>query len=245
MNLEKTLRKRIAAGDSVSGALLRIPNEELVEIAACSGVDFILLDCEHGADDAVAMRQHIAAAAIFGVETLVRIGSGDRSLVLRAADAGASGIVIPHVDDRPQAAEAVQWARYRPLGDRGFALYSRAAHYGTISAAEHIRRTDESMLLFAMIESPVAAARSTDIFEVPGIDGYMIGTSDLNASTGPHDPTVEESIQQVTEAGRQHRSIRMDIVNSADQAVTAKADGAQVIVYNTTSLLVDLFRALP
>ncbi|MGJ0183124.1 HpcH/HpaI aldolase family protein [Corynebacterium glyciniphilum] len=245
MKLDRTLRKRIAAGESVSGVLLRIPNEELVEVAACSGVDFILLDCEHGADDAVAVRQHIAAAAIFGVETLVRIGSGDRSLVLRATDAGASGIVVPHVDDQAQAVEAVQWARYRPLGDRGFALYSRAAHYGTISASSHIRRTDEAMLLFAMIESPVAASRSSDILGVPGIDGYMIGTSDLNASTEPQDPTVEESIGRVTEAGRHLSSIRMDIVNSAEQAASAKADGARIVVYNTTALLVDMFSALP
>ncbi|MGP5928679.1 HpcH/HpaI aldolase family protein [Corynebacterium glyciniphilum] len=245
MKFDRTLRKRIAAGESVSGVLLRIPNEELVEVAACSGVDFILLDCEHGADDAVAVRQHIAAAAIFGVETLVRIGSGDRSLVLRATDAGASGIVVPHVDDQAQAVEAVQWARYRPLGDRGFALYSRAAHYGTISASSHIRRTDEAMLLFAMIESPVAASRSSDILGVPGIDGYMIGTSDLNASTEPQDPTVEESIGRVTEAGRHLSSIRMDIVNSAEQAASAKADGARIVVYNTTALLVDMFGALP
>ncbi|WP_420099191.1 HpcH/HpaI aldolase family protein [Corynebacterium sp.] len=245
MKLDRTLRSRIAAGEPVSGVLLRIPNEELVEVAACSGVDFILLDCEHGADDAVAVRQHIAAAAIFGVETLVRIGSGDRSLVLRATDAGASGIVVPHVDDTDQAADAVQWARYRPLGDRGFALYSRAASYGTISAAEHIQRTEESMLLFAMIESPTAASRSAEILAVPGVDGYMIGSSDLAASTGPGDPTVAESVRQVTDAGRHRAAVRMDIVNSATQAEAAQADGAQVIVYNTTSLLVDMFRALP
>lgn len=244
MKMEKTLKKRILQGEQVTGMLIRIPNEELVEIAACSGIDFILIDCEHGAHDAVALRQHIAAAALFGVETMVRVGSEDQSLVLRASDAGASGIVIPHVDEISEAQSAVQWSKYRPEGDRGFALYSRAASYGKISAHEHIENTAASMLLFLMLESPKAAQNSEEILEVPGVDGFMIGTSDLGASTGDNDPPVQQSIQTIHSSGAKASSIRMDIVNSPEQAHQSRKDGAHVVVFNTTALLMDVFTSL-
>ncbi|ANE04649.1 HpcH/HpaI aldolase family protein [Corynebacterium crudilactis] len=244
MILNKSLRQKIKNGQQVTGVLIRIPNEELVEIAACSGFDFILIDGEHGANDAVALRQHIASAAIFGVETLVRVGAGDQSSVLRATDAGAAGIVIPHVDSAEEAEQAVQWSKYRPTGNRGFALYSRAASYGKISAAEHIRQTAESMLLFVMLESPTAASRSAEILGVNGVDGFMIGTSDLGASTEPSDPSVSESVQTIHNNGLSTDALRMDIVNNFEQAKNSRENGANVVVYNTTAVLMDLFNKL-
>lgn len=244
MKLKRTLKNRIAKGEPVSGVLLRIPSEEIVEIAASCGVDFILIDCEHGPNDTIALRQHVSAAAIFGVETIVRVGSADQSDILRALDLGASGIVYPHIDDQHTAAQVVQWSRYRPLGDRGFALYSRAAGYGTISAEEHRARTESSVLVFAMLESPAAAAAADDILRTPGLDGYMIGTSDLAASTGPTDPPTQESVATINLAGRSRGSVRLDIVNSREAADDARADGANVIVYNTTALLAELFLSL-
>lgn len=244
MILKRQLRKKISAGQTVSGLLVRIPSEELVEIAAASGVDFILIDCEHGPDDVVALRQHVAAAAIFGVETLVRVGSDDRSLILRALDLGASGIVYPHVDDPGTAAQVVHWSRYRPQGDRGFALYSRAAGYGAVSASEHLEATEESVMVIAMLESPPAAAAAEGILREPGIDGFMIGTSDLAASTGPDDPPTAASVATINAAGAAAGSIRFDIVNDVEAARAARRDGAAVIVYNTTALLRDLFSGL-
>lgn len=244
MILQRHLKQKISAGEPVTGVLVRIPSEELVEIAAASGLDFILVDCEHGPDDVVALRQHVASAAIFGVETLVRVGSDDRSLILRALDLGASGIVYPHVDDSDTAAQIVHWSKYRPHGDRGFALYSRAAGYGAVSALEHLDKTESSVILIAMLESPSAAATATEILQVSGIDGYMIGTSDLAASTGPQDPPMSESVAHIHRSGLTTGVTRFDIVNTVEAAADARNDGADVIVYNTTALLRQLFTGL-
>lgn len=243
--LTRTLRSRILAGERVSGLLLRMPSEEIIEMAACSGVDFIFLDCEHGPDDVIALRQHVAAAALFGVETLVRVGMRDFSLALRALDAGASGIVAPHVDDAAEASEWVRHARYRPEGDRGFALYSRAAGYGSLSAEEHRSASAAGTLVVVMVESPASVRRTADIVGVPGVDAYMIGISDLRASTGPADPPLAEAVARVHAEARRTGSVRIDIVNSATDATRARDEGARVIVYNTTALLADLFRSLP
>ncbi len=101
-----SLKSRLADGDRLLGVLLRIPAEELVEMCAVAGFDFVLIDCEHGPADLVPLRQHLAITAAYAVPALVRVGSTEPALALRALDAGAAGIVAPHIDTPAQAAGA-------------------------------------------------------------------------------------------------------------------------------------------
>ena len=75
-------------------------------MAAVAGFDFVLVDCEHGPADLVALRQHMAVAAVHGVPVVVRVGEDDPGLILRALDQGAEGILAPHVDSAADAARA-------------------------------------------------------------------------------------------------------------------------------------------
>ena len=93
-----SLKARLATGERALGVLLRMPGEELVEMVAVAGFDFVLVDGEHGPADVVELRRHLAAAELYDVPVLVRVGSAEPALVLRAIDAGAVGVVAPHVD---------------------------------------------------------------------------------------------------------------------------------------------------
>ena len=245
MNIERTLRRRVLAGEDLRGALVRVPSEEIVEIIASNGLDFILLDCEHGPRDEAEIRRHIAAAAIFGVETIVRIGENDNSLILRVLDAGASGIVIPHLESRESAAEIAAMAKYPPSGTRGFAVYSRAGKYGNVVPAEYQVAANDYTLVVGMIESPAAAARAEEILSDNHIDAYMIGVSDLGASTTFTDVPKEESISITHKGAHAAGKARFDIVNDAQGAKAARENGATVIVYNFSALLGSLLRTLP
>lgn len=245
MNIERTLRRRVLAGEDLRGALVRVPSEEIVEIVASNGLDFILLDCEHGPRDEAEIRRHIAAAAIFGVETIVRIGENDNSLILRVLDAGASGIVIPHLESRESTAEIAAMAKYPPSGTRGFAVYSRAGKYGNVVPSEYQVAANDYTLVVGMIESPAAAGRAEEILSDNHIDAYMIGVSDLGASTTPVDPPKEDSISMTHDGARAAGKARFDIVNDAQGAKAARDSGATVIVYNFSALLGGLLRDLP
>ena len=111
-----SLKGRLATGDRLLGVLLRIPAEELVEMCAVAGFDFVLIDCEHGPADLVPLRQHLAVTAAYAVPTLVRVGTAEPALVLRALDAGAAGIVAPHIDTPAQAAGAGRLGALSPTG---------------------------------------------------------------------------------------------------------------------------------
>lgn len=204
-----------------------------------AGFDFVLLDCEHGPSDMLPVRRHIVAAQAHGMGVLVRIGANEWHLALKALDHGADGLVAPHVDQAAQAAELVDAAHYPPLGERGFATYSRAGAFGTYGAEEHHRRMTERTVLIVMVESPRAVENVADILSVPGIDGYLVGPSDLNRARACDDPSVEELTRRAHSRASGSGAARADIVGSMPQAHESRADGAGLIVYNLTKLLMD------
>jgi 4-hydroxy-2-oxoheptanedioate aldolase len=237
-----SLRQRLGAGDDLVGALLRMPSEELVEMLAVAGHDFVLVDCEHGSDDLGDLRRHVTAAESFGLPVLVRCGSGDTSFLLRALDLGVQGVVAPHVETADAAADLVRAVRYPPAGERGFAAYSRAGRYGSLTRDEHLLRAAE-VLLVVMIEPPAPGAAPAEITAVPGVDGYLVGTSDLRASRAVSDPPLDELVAR-TQASAAPGTIRFDLAGSAADARAALGSGARVVVHNLTLAMMELLREL-
>lgn len=239
-----SLRARAQAGERLLGVLLRMPAEELVEMVAVAGYDFVLVDAEHGPADLIALRQHIAVAAMHGLPVVVRVGEGDGGMILRALDQGAEGILAPHLDDAGAAAALVSATHYPPLGTRGFATYSRAGRFGQTDAAAHRDWFLQNTLLLGMIESPAGVDAVGDIIATEGLDGLMIGPSDLAASSGPQDPPLAESTARVNAAIRGAGKLRMDIVGTPAAASAAFEDGAGLVVYNGAHVLMAHLREL-
>lgn len=237
-----SLKQRLAGGEQLVGALVRMPNEDVVEMLAVAGMGFVLLDCEHGPADVLALRHHLALADAHGVPALVRVGHDEPALVLRALDQGAQGIVAPHVDTVEQARALVASAHYPPLGGRGFATYPRAGRFGETAGAQHRERAAATTLVIAMVESPAAVAATAGILAVEGVDGYMIGPADLAASRGADDAPLEDLLASVHRAAA--GSVRTEIVGSAEQAGAALDQGAALVVHNLTQEQMALFRDL-
>ncbi|MFD7924220.1 HpcH/HpaI aldolase/citrate lyase family protein [Streptomyces sp. NPDC059740] len=240
-----SLKARAAAGEPLRGVLVRVPAEELVEMAGVAGVDFVLLDCEHGPSDVLELRRHITAAQVYGMPVLVRVGEQDPQLVLRALDHGAAGVVVPHVDDAATAAAAVRAAHYPPLGERGFATYGRAGGYGTVTAADHLAAARDTLVV-VMVESAEGCRRIPEVLAVEGVDGALVGPADLAVSMGTPGGGAEtvEAVCAVHRAVAEAGSLRMDIVSSLQAAEDAFADGAHLVVHNLTAHLVRLLRGI-
>lgn len=239
-----SLRERAESGERLLGVLLRMPAEELVEMSAIAGFDFVLIDCEHGPADLVPLRQHIAVAAVHGVPVVVRVGEGDTGMILRALDQGAEGILAPHLDTASDAAALVAATHYPPVGRRGFATYSRAGRFGEVDPAAHRDWFLANTLVLGMVESPAGVAAVGEIVATPGLDGIMIGPADLAAASGPSDPPLAEATARVNVAIAAQGKLRMDIVGTSDLAAAAFEDGAHLVVYNLASSLMAHLRGL-
>jgi 4-hydroxy-2-oxoheptanedioate aldolase len=240
-----SLKHRLIAGETLLGGIMRMPAEQLVELGAISGLDYIVIDCEHGPADLIALQHHVALADAHQMPVLARVGYGDPGLVLRTLDLGVTGIIVPHVDTAADAEAAVAAVHYPPLGRRGFATSTRAGRFGAVSAAEHLTATTESTLLVVMIETDAGCRNVASILAVDGIDAVLVGPADLAVSLGlsggAGEPEVQRRLRdvesQTVDAGRH----LMTIVSNADAAVSAPRG---LIVYNLTHVLLQSFREL-
>lgn len=237
------MKARLAVGERLTGALVRMPCEEIVEMLGVAGLDFVLLDCEHGPADVGLLRTHLAFADAHGLAVLVRIGEGEHRLAQRALDQGARGIVAPHVETAEAARELSRAVRYPPDGDRGFATYPRAGRFGSVTPEEH-RAAAGAVLVLAMLESPGAVGRAGEIADVPGIDGCLVGPADLEAARTPDDPPAERLIAAAHRELASHDAVRADLAGSADAAAAAFAGGAHLVVHNLTAIMMRSFREL-
>ena len=241
------LAARVRRGDRLLGGLVRMPAEMLVELTGLVGLDYVVLDAEHGPSDQVALGHHIATAESVGVPVIVRIGGLGE--VLRVLDLGAAGVIYPHVDSVAEAEQLVQAVHYPPRGRRGFAAYTRAGGYGLRTGAEHLARYADGPLVIAMIESTEAVSAAADIAAVDGIDLLFLGPADLAADMGILDgdqAPVAAALAQVRQASDNR------VLSICGDEVTASAHfaaGSQLVVYNVQHALsatfVRLATALP
>ncbi|MCX2925111.1 HpcH/HpaI aldolase family protein [Streptomyces sp. NEAU-W12] len=240
----RSLKQRLADGEQLRGALLRLPSETLVEMAGVAGLDYVVIDCEHGPADTVLLQHHLTAAAAHGIDVLVRVGSAEPALALRCLDLGAAGLIHPHVDSREDARRAVAASHYPPWGERGFATYSRAGLFGTVTATDHVAAS-RGTLVVTMIETRRACDDADAIAGTDGVDAVLVGPSDLAADCGFPEPGVLDGlIARAHDAARANKRAVMTIVPSLDAARAAERQGAQLIVYNMAHVLVYTLRSL-
>src|SRR5262245_53215071 len=161
---------------------------------ADAGFDFVVIDLEHsplGLDTAARM---ISLARAAGVLPLVRVPGHDAATIGRVLDAGAGGILVPHVDTPDEARRVVVAMRFPPLGERGAGGTSRAGRWGLLPRAEYVRVGNEDVLCIPQLESEAAFQAAPEILAVEGVDAVFLGAGDLSLSlgVGPTDPRVRE-----------------------------------------------------
>jgi len=169
------------------------------------GLDWLLIDLEHGTSDESDLLPLLLAAGATDTTPLVRVESGERIRVGRALDMGASGVMIPQVHSAEQARRVAAWMRTQPAGDRGIALFTRGMDYGRIGHAGVAGR-HEDLLAVVQIESRAALDEAEQIARVDGIDVLFVGPTDLTHALGIPGQighaTYQEAIRRVSEAVR-------------------------------------------
>ncbi|MEV1128745.1 aldolase/citrate lyase family protein [Agromyces sp. NPDC049794] len=166
------------------GTWVKLPAVESMEIVALAGFDFAVIDLEHSAMSLESAYRHIGVALLTGVSPIVRVPGLDGGIVQRVLDAGAEGIMLPHVDDVAQAREAAKLARFPPHGTRGVGSTSRAGAWGGLPREEYFRYGNDEVVFIPQIESAEAARNAGAIARVQGVDALLIGAADLSTGEG-------------------------------------------------------------
>jgi 2-keto-3-deoxy-L-rhamnonate aldolase RhmA len=179
------LRAALAAGPGpVLGTWVKLPAVESVELMALAGFDFVVIDLEHTAMSLETAHRLIGTALFAGVAPIVRVPGLDGGIAQRVLDAGAEGIMVPHVDTADEARAAAATVRFPPRGNRGVGATARAGAWGAIPRAEYLRFGQEEVVLITQIESAEAVRNASAIAAVDGVDALLVGMADLSTSEG-------------------------------------------------------------
>lgn len=194
-----SLSRRLKAGDHLILAWSAFADPAIPEAMLRMGYDLALIDLQHGAytyDSAVAA---ISAANGAGKPCLVRVPVGGYPLASRLLDAGAAGIVAPMINSREDAAAFADFCKYPPLGQRSWGAMRAVLSTG-LDAQAYLTQANGLQLTFAMIETRAALDALESILDHPGIDGVLVGPSDLSIalSGGRLDPDGAEVDQALT-----------------------------------------------
>ena len=172
---ERLVRDELAVGVGVRA----VRGVEIAPMMATAGYDWLFIDLEHGATSVETAAAISVAALSAGVTPLIRVPQGDLNLGTRCLDAGALGIVMPHVDTVEQARTMVNAFRFAPLGHRSIAGNYAQLRFAPAAAADAVKALNQATLVVAMMETPRAIENADAIAEIPGIDALLMGTNDL------------------------------------------------------------------
>lgn len=241
-NHEPSVAERLRRGETVYGLLTKMPSTAIVELGGHVGFDFVVLDTEHGAAGSDSLEHHIRAADAVGTETVVRVGAPEPIDTLRALDAGASGVIVPHVNDAEAAGRAVRVAHYPPKGERGLAVSTRAGRQGMSDVKDHIGRALENTMVIVQVEHTEALENISEIASAEHINAIFLGPSDLSLSLGhPGEmdhPSVISAIDLITRTVVAADSTKLCVLaSSEEEARDWEEKGARMILFSASALL--------
>ena len=202
-------RAGLANGDTVLGFGVRLTRTiEVVNLVAACGYDWLFIDLEHAPTSVETAADLCTAALAAGIAPLARMSEADYSTAARMLDAGAWGILMPHIERAADAREMVKRLKFPPHGHRSVSYSMPQLGFKAMNQAEAVQRFNDEMLLVAMIESAEAVTHADEIAAVSGIDALFVGTNDLAMDLGiPGDvghPKITAAYENVIAACQRH-----------------------------------------
>lgn len=200
-------------GNRAVGTMLRmVRNPAIASVAAQAGVDFIMLDMEHGGYSMESVGDVAILARASGISCFIRVPELAKSYVSRALDSGCDGIMVPMIAGVNDAKALGSWAKYPPVGNRGFGSAGGHTAYGAVKKpVDFFEKANKANVAIAQIEMVSAIEEIDGIAELAGIDALLIGPNDLAISYGIpgqlESPVIEKAIGTVAAAAKKHGKI--------------------------------------
>ena len=181
---KNSLKEKINGGGIALGTAIYSFSPAIVELAGFSGLDFCRIDNEHAWRQDESAENVIRGALLAGIVPLLRIDREDPYLVRKALEAGAGGVIVPHVHSREEVVEIVKAAKFPPLGNRGYGGLCLSGQWGANAGIEWMEWSNAETLVIPMIEDISAIPHLDAILSTEGLDGVFFGPADFSISAG-------------------------------------------------------------
>lgn len=228
------------SGRKFVGTGIMIPTPEMVEIAGYAHFDFVVIDEEHtefGSETAIRL---VRAAEAAGILPIIRVPEIGETYLKKALDTGASAVVVPNVNSREAAEQAVFYSKFAPLGGRGACPCVRANRYG-MGDTEYYSSANQDVAVIALVEGVEGMQHFDEIISVPGIDAIYIGPVDLSISMGlqgnVYDPRVVAAMEDLFARAKRKGHIVGTYCSEISDAKKWMAKGADFIDFSTDTVM--------
>jgi len=240
MNNTNSLKSKLRNKQLTIGSWITLGHSSIAEIMAKAGFDWLTVDMEHSAITLHEAQQLIQVIELSGCVPLVRVGANDANLIKRVMDAGAHGVIVPMVNTKEDAEQAVGAVKYPPQGFRGVGL-ARAQSYGT--NFEGYRKWNETeSIVIVQIEHIKAVENLEAILSVEGVDAFIVGPYDISTSLGVPGqfdrPEMTSVLSKVLDTARRLKAVAGYHVVPPDttQVLEKIKQGYRFLAYSTDFL---------
>ena len=198
------LRQRFARRERMLATWLTVPSQQVIEAIALSGIDFGVIDREHGPHSIQDVQILAASAHARGMPVLARPKALSQGESQRLLDTGVEGLQFAGISSLDQAIDAVKLSFHPPIGTRGFSPFTRSGSYGDRIPSAILEQANRDTVVILNIECDLDSSEIASIAELEGVSGVFIGLFDLSVSLGiPGDfshPTMEAAVKRITSA---------------------------------------------
>jgi len=202
------IREKVAAGKKVLGTFNEIGSPVAASLFGHTGLDYMIIDCEHGPFEAETAQELARAALAEGVTPFARVKEISRPAILKLLDAGAQGLIIPNVKTIEEARDIVRYGKFRPTGERGVAATVSSGFWFSDLLSDGIegyfKKANDLTMLIPQCETAECLENIEEIAALDGIDGVFVGPYDLSTALGKpaqfEDPEIKAAIARILAA---------------------------------------------
>jgi 4-hydroxy-2-oxoheptanedioate aldolase len=236
---ENRIRSIWKAGGAVVNGWLAIPSAFSAETMSHQGWDSLTVDLQHGVVDYQKAVEMFTAISTTQTVPMARVPWNEPGILMKVLDAGAYAVICPMVNSRADAERLVAATHYPPMGTRSFGPV-RALLYG---GADYPKAANDTVVVFAMIETREALDNLEEIVSTPGLDAIYIGPSDLSLALGctptfdDVDPPVAEAIEHILARAKAHGVVAGIHNGTPEKALERIAKGFQFVTVSSDARL--------
>ena len=217
------------------GIFSKTSDPAFIEIMGYAGLDYVIIDLEHGPNTIQTAQNLIRAAQAAEIFPIIRVKEGCESVMGEALDIGAGGLQIPQITTKAEAEAVINRVKFHPNGQRGVCRFVRAADYSAKDRFEYFKDANKSIIIL-QIEGKDGIENIDDILSVSGIDVIFVGPYDLSQSlglTGQVDhPLVEEKMLEIAKKCREKNITAGTFTDTPENAEKWRNNGVKYISYS-------------
>lgn len=236
MSPANPLKAKLRSLKPVVGSFCTLPSPHLMDVIGASGLDFAVLDGEHGPLSFETMQLMAMTLQGRGVAPLVRVSGPNEAEILHALDIGSAGIHVPNIRTAAELDSVIAFAKYEPRGKRGFSPFMRACGYSHLNTQSYLAEANERSIITVHVEGEAGLNLLDGFLDSPDVDVLFVGLFDLTKSMGipgqVEHPRVTDVLQTIGEKAKAAGKAWGTIVTSHEQTAKFRGYGMSYFTYS-------------